>query len=71
MLSFRATWEWDIAAGSVILEEAGAKVTDAHGLPLLFNNVHPQADGILAAGPDLHSAMLGHILGDGPVNAFL
>ena len=27
----RDAWEWDIAAGSLIAERAGAKVTDRHG----------------------------------------
>ncbi len=63
MLSFRPTWEWDIAAGAVILEEAGATVTDAAGLPLEFNRKHPQSNGILAANSSLHSTLLGHVLG--------
>ena len=31
MLTFRDTWEWDLAAGALIAAEAGAVVTDARG----------------------------------------
>ncbi|WP_136636268.1 3'(2'),5'-bisphosphate nucleotidase CysQ [Pseudooceanicola onchidii] len=54
MLTFRDSWEWDIAAGDLILREAGARITDRHGAPLRFNNAHPQVDGVVAAGPGLH-----------------
>ena len=30
-VTFRDTWEWDVAAGAVILAEAGAKITDRAG----------------------------------------
>lgn len=62
MVTFRPTWEWDIAAGSLILTEAGARVTDARGAPLVFNAPHPQANGMLAANPALHAALLHRIL---------
>lgn len=61
MLTLRPSWEWDIAAGDLILREAGAISTDRHGAPLRFNNPHPQVNGVLAAGRTLHdqiSAML-------------
>lgn len=54
MLTLRPSWEWDIAAGALILSEAGAKVTDRTGHRLRFNNAHPQVDGVVAAGPALH-----------------
>lgn len=58
MVTFRPTWEWDIAAGSLILTEAGGRVSDRRGQPLRFNAPHPQADGMLAANPALHDALL-------------
>lgn len=58
MLSFRSGWEWDIAAGSLIAERAGAVVSNRHGQGLTFNNPTPRADGLLAAGPALHGALL-------------
>ncbi|MDF1802544.1 3'(2'),5'-bisphosphate nucleotidase CysQ [Thalassovita sp.] len=55
MLTLRDSWEWDIAAGDLILREAGATVTDRFGAPLRFNNLHPQVKGVVAAGPALHT----------------
>jgi myo-inositol-1(or 4)-monophosphatase len=58
MLTFRDAWEWDVAAGELILREAGAAVTDRTGRPARFNNPVPQIPGIVAAGPALHAAIL-------------
>ena len=38
MITFRDAWEWDIAAGALIAQEAGAKVTDRDGSALVFNS---------------------------------
>ncbi|MCM2561762.1 3'(2'),5'-bisphosphate nucleotidase CysQ [Lutimaribacter sp. EGI FJ00015] len=57
MLTLRPSWEWDIAAGALILREAGARVTDRLGRPLRFNNIHPQVNGVVAAGPALHGQL--------------
>ena len=54
MLTLRPSWEWDIAAGALILSEAGAVVTDRQGRALRFNNAHPQVNGVVAAGPAVH-----------------
>ena len=59
MLTFRRTWEWDVAAGDLILREAGAISTDRRGQPLRFNNAVPQVDGVVAAGPLLHGEIMG------------
>lgn len=58
MFTFRPTWEWDIAPGALILSEAGARITDGRGAPFRFNASVPQADGIMAANPRLHAALL-------------
>jgi myo-inositol-1(or 4)-monophosphatase len=58
MLTFRPTWEWDIAAGALIIAEAGGLATDAGGAPLRFNAAVPRVAGVLAAAPDLHGAIL-------------
>lgn len=58
MLTFRDSWEWDIAAGDLILREAGAVTSDRRGGVLAFNNPHPQVGGVVAAGPDLHAGLL-------------
>lgn len=61
MMSFRNTWEWDIAAGSLIASRAGAKVTDGRGQPLRFNSASPHTAGVLAAGPALHSELVARL----------
>ncbi|MGY9047468.1 hypothetical protein P775_11830 [Puniceibacterium antarcticum] len=48
MFTLRPSWEWDIAAGALILTEAGAKISDKTGEPLQFNNPHPQLNGVVA-----------------------
>lgn len=58
MLTFRPTWEWDVAAGALIIEEAGGACTDPSGQPLIFNNSHPTVTGVMAGGVAAHSAML-------------
>ncbi|QIE46400.1 3'(2'),5'-bisphosphate nucleotidase CysQ [Pseudohalocynthiibacter aestuariivivens] len=59
MLTLRPTWEWDVAAGDLILREAGAQVSDRRGEVLRFNNAVPQVGGVIAAGPALHRELLG------------
>jgi myo-inositol-1(or 4)-monophosphatase len=58
MITLRPSWEWDIAAGAIIAAEAGAQITDQHDASLRFNNVHPQVPGVLAAGTQLHRALI-------------
>ena len=54
-----ATWtgcpkhEWDIAAGSVLVEAAGGFVRSLDGSELRFNNPLPLLPGLLACGPQL------------------
>jgi len=57
MLTLRASWEWDIAAGDLILREAGAVTSTRRAAPLVFNNPDPRLDGVIAANPGLHSAL--------------
>ena len=57
MLTLRPTWEWDIAAGSLIAQKAGAVVTDKSGGKPVFNNRKPQLNGIIAAEPRLHKSL--------------
>lgn len=57
MITLRGSWEWDIAAGSLIAQQAGAKVTDRLGQSLHFNTARAQSQGVLAAPPRLHRAL--------------
>ncbi|WBU59990.1 3'(2'),5'-bisphosphate nucleotidase CysQ [Paracoccus albus] len=62
-LSLRSAWEWDIAAGSLIAEKAGASVTTMTGRPMRFNNPQPMLDGLVIAGPTLHAEFMAHLEG--------
>ena len=58
MLTLRPTWEWDIAAGDLILREAGATSSDRFGNPLQFNNPDPRLAGIVAGTPVVQANIL-------------
>lgn len=58
MLTLRPCWEWDIAAGDLILREAGAICTDKSGADLIFNNSHPTVNGVVAGGRDVQRQVL-------------
>lgn len=50
MLTLRPTWEWDVAAGTLIVEEAGGYALDQSGEPLKFNAPQPKTAGVVAGG---------------------
>jgi myo-inositol-1(or 4)-monophosphatase len=58
MLTFKPAWHWDIAAGALIVEEAGGLASDDLGAPLVFNTPDARASGVLAANPALHADLL-------------
>lgn len=53
MFALRPTWEWDVAAGTLILSEAGGTVIDRKGARPVFNQPVPQLDGLIAGCPEL------------------
>lgn len=60
-LALRDSWDWDTAAGSLILEEAGARISDRLGDPLAFNTPVPLSRGIVAGAPLLHAEILSRL----------
>lgn len=58
MMTFRPTWEWDIAAGALIISEAGGVVTDGFGQRLRFNGPAAQVNGVLTGSAAVHRALL-------------
>ena len=58
MFTFRPSWEWDIAAGALIVREAGGKITDQTGQSLAFNTPDALLNGIIAGGSELHTQSL-------------
>jgi myo-inositol-1(or 4)-monophosphatase len=62
MLTLRPSWEWDIAAGALIVAEAGGTITDQRGAPLRFNGADPRLDGVVAGGCAIHRALLADLM---------
>ncbi|MDE2383471.1 MAG: 3'(2'),5'-bisphosphate nucleotidase CysQ [Alphaproteobacteria bacterium] len=60
-LSFGNKNDWDLAAGDLLAEEAGAKVTGLDGRPYTYNNPQPWQNGLLAAGRERHAAVLAQL----------
>ena len=50
--------EWDIAAGVLLVEEAGGRATDPLGAPFRFNRPATKVPGILASNGRLHGLAL-------------
>lgn len=59
--------EWDVAAGVLIVAEAGGRATDLAGRAVVFNRPDTGVDGILAAAPRLHAALLRRVRGGAAV----
>ncbi|WP_303048720.1 3'(2'),5'-bisphosphate nucleotidase CysQ [Pseudooceanicola sp. HF7] len=67
MMTLRPSWEWDIAAGSLIAEEAGARISNRDGERLTFNSPTALLNGVVAAGPKLHAGILAALRPSRPV----
>jgi myo-inositol-1(or 4)-monophosphatase len=50
--------EWDVCAGSLLVEEAGGTVTDLDGRPLVFNQPKTLRPGMIATNGVLHAGLL-------------
>ncbi len=57
VLSLTAKNDWDLAAGDLLLNEAGGRVTTPSGETLTYNNPQPLQRGVLSAGPALHAKL--------------
>lgn len=58
MVTLNLKNEWDMAAGALIAQEAGALVTNHLGEPLKFNQPETQGSNLVCAGPALHAALV-------------
>jgi myo-inositol-1(or 4)-monophosphatase len=56
--ALRPSNEWDVAAASLILQEAGGVITDAHGRGFAFNTAAAQMAGLAASGAALHQQVI-------------
>ena len=50
--------DWDLAAGDLIVAEAGGLMTDLEGQACVYNRSQPWQQGMLAAGPARHAALI-------------
>ncbi len=66
MLTLRPSWEWDIAAGDLILREAGGVCSDRNGAPLRFNNSDPRLNGVVAGGRSVHRTLTRSLVPSAP-----
>lgn len=53
--------EWDVCAGSLLLELAGGHATDSRGRPFHFNRERTGYRGAVATGGPFHEALIGAI----------
>jgi myo-inositol-1(or 4)-monophosphatase len=58
MIALGFKHDWDIAAGALIVSEAGGVVSDPWGAPLRFNTPEKRSPGLVAAGPALHPLLI-------------
>ncbi len=50
--------DWDLAAGHLLVQEAGGLITQSTGAPMIYNQPMPKQNGLLAAGKKRHSTVL-------------
>ena len=50
--------DWDVAAGDLMVSEAGGSVTDLSGAPLIYGGPGMSQNGVIAAGPALMEQMI-------------
>lgn len=62
MMTLRPTWEWDVAAGTLIALQAGARVTDRRGQTPQFNGETARLNGLIAAPQAVHDSLLTRLL---------
>jgi myo-inositol-1(or 4)-monophosphatase len=58
MISLTDKSDWDLAAGDLIVREAGGRVTSQTGEMLRYNQTQPVQQGVVCAGPVLHHRLL-------------
>lgn len=64
VVAVRAKWDWDLAAGHLLIEEAGGLMTSNTGQALRYDLDPPRQPPPLAAGPALHALLLQRLLSE-------
>lgn len=58
MLAFGPKQDWDIAAGDLLVREAGGKASDLSGASLTYGQKGQTRSGVVAAAPSLHASLI-------------
>jgi myo-inositol-1(or 4)-monophosphatase len=66
-LSLYGTHDWDIAAGALIVTEAGGRITLSSGAPIRFNQSNTRHASMVAAGPQRHAKLIERIRAAAPL----
>lgn len=61
MVSVTPKYDWDVAAGDLIVREAGGVVSAHDGTALLYNREKPLQKSLICAGPKLYDALLARL----------
>jgi myo-inositol-1(or 4)-monophosphatase len=61
MLALSAKRDWDLAAGDLIVREAGGLVTTHTGAPMRYNGSETLQPSVVAAGADLHPLLIDRV----------
>jgi myo-inositol-1(or 4)-monophosphatase len=57
-ISLSSKHDWDLAAGDLIVQESGGRITDHRGEILRYNGDVPIQRSVIAAGPFLHPLLI-------------
>jgi myo-inositol-1(or 4)-monophosphatase len=58
MMALSTKQEWDTAASTLLVQEAGGLVTSHAGEGLVYNQPQPSHRSVVCAGPALHKAIM-------------
>ncbi|HEX3945464.1 MAG TPA: 3'(2'),5'-bisphosphate nucleotidase CysQ [Rhizomicrobium sp.] len=60
-VALSAKHDWDLAAGDLIVQEAGGRITTHAGETLRYNGETPVQPSVVAAGPALHAQLVARV----------
>lgn len=60
MFSIGPKHDWDVAAGDLLVREAGGTASDLAGAPLRYGLAGQRRSGVVASGPHIHPEILAH-----------
>ena len=61
MVSLSSKSDWDVAAGDLMVHEAGGRVTTREGDLLIYNREKTEHRSVICAGPRLHARLLARL----------